>query len=67
MEKDIEFTVSDLKSVIAIINVMASRGAILGSELSQIGRVYDKYLNTIEKIKAAKEQSRVNSSEPEKS
>jgi len=64
---DIELTVNDLKSVLEVISLMASRGAITGAELSQIGRIYDKYLGTLEKIKAAQEQSRANSKEPKES
>lgn len=64
---DIELTINDLKSVLEIINLMASRGAITGSELSQIGRIYDKYLGTLEKIKTAQEQSRASSKEPKES
>jgi len=48
---DVELNFADVRAVLDIINLMASRGAIKGQELAVIGGVYNKYLNVIEKIK----------------
>jgi len=58
---DAELTVKDLRDVLEVINLAASRGAFKGSELLKLGQVYDKYLNILEKAVSAQEQSRINS------
>jgi|Laugrefbdmm110sn_1035136.scaffolds.fasta_scaffold91981_2 predicted proteasome-type protease len=55
---DVEINLADLKAVVDIINLMASRGAIRGQELSVIGGVYNKYSHVIEKIKEKQDSSR---------
>jgi hypothetical protein len=48
---DIEITSADIKAVLDIINLTASRGALRGSELTIVGNIYDKYFNILEKVK----------------
>jgi hypothetical protein len=48
---DIEITSADIKAVLDIINLAASRGALRGSELTIVGNIYDKYFNILEKVK----------------
>ena len=55
---DVEINLADLKAVVDIINLMASRGAIRGQELALIGGVYNKYSYVIEKIKEKQDSSR---------
>lgn len=55
---DFELTVKDIRDVLEVINMASSRGAFKGSELLTIGQIYDKYLNILEKIISAQEQSR---------
>lgn len=46
---EIEVTVNDLRVVLELITLMASRGAIRPNELVTIGAIYNKYLGIIEK------------------
>ena len=55
---DVEINLADLKAVVDIINLMASRGAIRGQELAVIGGVYNKYSYVIEKIKEKQDSPR---------
>lgn len=55
---DVEINLADLKAVVDIINLMASRGAIRGQELALIGGVYNKYSYVIEKIKEKQDSPR---------
>ncbi len=48
---DIEITSADIKAVLDVINLAASRGALRGSELTIVGNIYDKYFNILEKVK----------------
>jgi len=50
MNKEVEISVGDIKAVLEIITVMASRGAIKGSELAAIGSIYNKYLSLLETL-----------------
>lgn len=48
---EIEITSADIKTVLDIINLASSRGALRGNELSVVGGLYDKYLSILEKVK----------------
>ena len=52
-EQDIELGVEDLMNALRIFNSATERGAFKASELSFVGRTYDKFSNF---VKAAQEQ-----------
>lgn len=52
-EQDVELGVEDLMNALRIFNSATERGAFKASELSFVGRTYDKFSNF---VKAAQEQ-----------
>jgi hypothetical protein len=69
MENSTQITVADLGALQGIVDLAASRGAFRGTELTQVGAIYDKlttFLNDVmAQAKAAAEANAEETSNPD--
>lgn len=69
MENNQTITVADLEAIKRIIDLASTRGAFRGSELAQVGAVYDKLAAFLEVIvaQAAAQEAEAQAAESSKS
>jgi hypothetical protein len=60
---DTQITISDLDALRNIVDLASSRGAFRGSELSQVGLVYDKLTKFLDAVVAQAQAQQADSGE----
>lgn len=60
-----ELTVNDIAAALKIIDVVATRGAFTGKELSQVGAIRDRFAQFVAEYQESAKDSSKDSVEPE--